>query len=90
MPIANAPGEILAPFPIIPDTNVQPSTVSIIAKILLLVILSLKMVLANYVQAFEGGKVSADNSPLMEKYPAITVNYGDVNGSGRIEIVTAE
>lgn len=44
------------------------------------------MVLANYVQAFENGVVEATNSPLMAKYPGLTVDYGNVNGSGRIEI----
>ncbi len=48
------------------------------------------MVLANYVQAFEGGVVGAENSPLMAKYPGLTVNYSDVSGSGRIEVVTAK
>lgn len=42
------------------------------------------MVLANYVQAFEGKTVMASNSPLLEKYPAIGIDYGTVNGSGRI------
>ncbi len=45
------------------------------------------MVLANYVQAFEGGVVDASNSPLMAKYPGMIVDYGTVNGSGRIEVV---
>lgn len=44
------------------------------------------MVLANYVQAFENGAVEATNSPLMAKYPALTVDYGTVNGSGRIVV----
>lgn len=42
------------------------------------------MVLANYVQAFEGKTVMASNSPLLEKYPALGIDYGTVNGSGRI------
>ena len=42
------------------------------------------MVLANYVQAFEGGVVAADNSPLAAKYEGFTVDYSNVNGSGRI------
>lgn len=46
------------------------------------------MVLANYIKAFEGVVVEADNSPLLDKYPGMLINYGDVNGSGRIEIVT--
>jgi len=45
------------------------------------------LVLASYVQAFEGGVVDATNSPLMAKYPALTVDYGTVDGSGRIEIL---
>ena len=45
------------------------------------------MVLANYVQAFEGGVVEATNSPLMAKYPGLTVDYGTTNGSGRIEVL---
>ncbi len=44
------------------------------------------MVLANYVQAFEGGAVDAKNSPLLVKYPNLLMDYGTVNGSGRIEI----
>ena len=44
------------------------------------------MVLANYVQGFEGGVVEAANSPLLAKYPGILLDYGTVNGSGRIEI----
>ena len=42
------------------------------------------MVLANYVQAFEGGVVDATNSPLAAKFPGMLVNYGTVDGSGRI------
>lgn len=42
------------------------------------------MVLANYVQAFEGKTVMASNSPLLEKYPGFGIDYGTVNGSGRI------
>ena len=48
------------------------------------------MVLANYVQDFEGGVVGAKNSPLLEKYPGMLLDYSDVNGSGRIVIETAE
>ncbi|MBR4081294.1 MAG: bifunctional metallophosphatase/5'-nucleotidase [Clostridia bacterium] len=44
------------------------------------------MVLANYVQGFEGGVVDAANSPLLVKYPTMLLNYGTTNGSGRIEI----
>ena len=44
------------------------------------------MVLANYVQGFEGGAVEAANSPLLAKYPGMLLDYSDVNGSGRIVI----
>ena len=47
------------------------------------------MVLANYVQGFEGGKVEATNSPLLAKFPGMLLDYGTVDGSGRIEIVEA-
>ena len=42
------------------------------------------MVLANYVQAFESKTVLTSNSPLLEKYPGFGIDYGMVNGSGRI------
>ena len=42
------------------------------------------MVLANYVLAFEGKTVAASNSPLLEKYSEFGIDYGTVNGSGRI------
>lgn len=42
------------------------------------------MVLANYVQAFESKTVLASNSPLLDKYPGFGIDYGTVNGSGRI------
>ncbi len=45
------------------------------------------MVLANYVQGFENGCVKADNSPLGIKYTGMLIDYGTVNGSGRIEIM---
>ena len=48
------------------------------------------MVLANYVQDFEGGSVGATNSPLGAKYPGMKLDYSDVNGCGRITITTAE
>ena len=48
------------------------------------------MVLATYIQAFEGGVVDATNSPLLAKYPGMLLDYSDVNGSGRIEIAVAE
>ena len=44
------------------------------------------MVLANYVQAFDSGLVAADNSPLAAKYAGFAVDYGTVNGTGRIVI----
>ena len=44
------------------------------------------MVLANYIQAFEGGNVDATNSPLLTTYPNMLLNYADVTGSGRIVI----
>ena len=44
------------------------------------------MVLANYVQGFEGGVVAADNSPLAAKYDGFAVDYGTVEGTGRIVI----
>ena len=48
------------------------------------------MVVANYVSAFEGGKVEASNSPLLVKYPGMLLDYSSVNGSGRITIKTEE
>ena len=42
------------------------------------------MVLANYVEGFENGIVDAVNSPLLIKYPNLLLDYGDVQGSGRI------
>lgn len=44
------------------------------------------MVLANYISGFENGIVGADNSPLLNKYPGLLIDYNDVNGSGRIGI----
>ena len=44
------------------------------------------MVLANYVTGFEDGVVKADNSPLATKYPGFDVDYGSVNGTGRIKV----
>lgn len=46
------------------------------------------MVLANYIKGFEDGVVEADNSPLLDKYPGLLIDYSDVNGSGRIEIAS--
>ena len=48
------------------------------------------LVLANYVRGFEGGIVTADNSPLAVKYPGFCVDYADGNGSGRITIAAAD
>ena len=42
------------------------------------------MVLANYVQAFEGGIVEATNSPLLAKYAGLKLDYSTLAGSGRI------
>ena len=47
------------------------------------------MVLANYVQGFEGGVVEAANSPLSAKYAGFNVDYSTVNGSGRIVMEAA-
>ena len=47
------------------------------------------MVLANYVQAFEGGVVEASNSPLAEKYEGLLLDYSTVDGSGRIVMEAA-
>ena len=47
------------------------------------------MVLANYVQGFEGA-VDASNSPLLAKYAGLKIDYSTVNGSGRIELVSAQ
>ena len=44
------------------------------------------MVLANYVQAFENATVKAANSPLLDKYPNMKLDYGTTDGSGRITI----
>ncbi len=48
------------------------------------------MVLANYLQGFEGGVVKADNSPLLGKYPGLILDYGSVEGSGRIVFAEAK
>ncbi len=47
------------------------------------------MVLANYVQGFEGGVVDATNSPLLAKYSGLLLDYSTLDGSGRITF-TAE
>ena len=48
------------------------------------------MVLANYISAFAEGKVEATNSPLLAKYAGMKLDYGTVNGSGRIVMEAAE
>ncbi|MEF2837522.1 MAG: bifunctional UDP-sugar hydrolase/5'-nucleotidase [Oscillospiraceae bacterium] len=48
------------------------------------------MVLANYIQAFEGGVVEATNSPLVAKFPGMLLDYSTVNGSGRIVMEAAK
>ena len=47
------------------------------------------MVLANYIQAFEGATVDATNSPLLVKFPGMLVDYSTVYGSGRIVMEAA-
>ncbi len=44
------------------------------------------MVLANYISAFENGVIKADNSPLLEKYPHMDIDYGNIGGNGRITV----
>ena len=44
------------------------------------------MVLAHYIQNFENGIVDAVNSPLLQKYPGMLLDYSDVYGCGRINI----
>ncbi len=44
------------------------------------------MVLTNYIQGFENGVVGAANSPLLNKYPNMKLDYSTVYGSGRIII----
>lgn len=44
------------------------------------------MVLANYIMGFENGEIGATNSPLLTVYPNMLLDYGTVNGSGRIVI----
>ena len=44
------------------------------------------MVPANYIMGFENGEIGATNSPLLTAYPNMLVDYGTVNGSGRIVI----
>ena len=44
------------------------------------------MVLANYISGFEGGVIDAANSPLAGMYPGMLIDYGTVDGSGRIVV----
>ena len=44
------------------------------------------MVLANYISGFEGGVIDAENSPLAGMYPGMLIDYGTVDGSGRIVV----
>ena len=44
------------------------------------------MVLANYIMGFDGGVIEATNSPLLATFPTMALDYGTVNGSGRITI----
>jgi 2',3'-cyclic-nucleotide 2'-phosphodiesterase (5'-nucleotidase family) len=48
------------------------------------------MVLANYIQGFEDGVIEAANSPLLEKYPEMLLDYSTVFGSERIFAEEAE
>ncbi len=45
------------------------------------------LVLVNYIQAFDDARVSAVNSPLNKKYSGLSIDYGKVGGSGRINLV---
>ena len=47
------------------------------------------MVLANYIQGFEGGVVGATNSPLLAKYAGMLLDYATTDGSGRIVMEAA-
>ena len=44
------------------------------------------LVLANYIQGFENGSVGAKDSPLLQKYPGMLLDYSQVSGSQRIVI----
>ena len=48
------------------------------------------LILAEYMKAFPGGVIEAANSPLMAKYPGLTVDYSTVHGSGRIVVEQPE
>ena len=47
------------------------------------------MVLANYIQGFEGGVIEATNSPLLAKYSGLLLDYATTAGSGRIVMEAA-
>lgn len=47
-------------------------------------------VLGNYIRAFDNQKITADNSPLLVKYPDFGIDYSNVNGSGRILYAKAD
>ena len=44
------------------------------------------MVLANYIQGFDGGVVKGENSPLLKKYDGMLLDYSKPDGCGRIVI----
>lgn len=46
------------------------------------------MVLANYISGFSGGTVDATNSPLLASHPGLGIDYSDINGDGRITILS--
>jgi len=48
------------------------------------------MVLATYIQAFDGGVVDATNSPLLAKYTGMLLDYSTTDGSGRIAFEAVE
>ena len=48
------------------------------------------MVLAHYICGFENGVVEAKNSPLLEKYSGMLIDYSSVYGSGRIELTDGQ
>ena len=47
-------------------------------------------VLVNYIQSFENGKVESKGSPLIKKYKRFLINYGELNGAGRISYIKQE
>lgn len=46
------------------------------------------MALAYYIDAFENNTVEAANSPLLQKYPGMLLDYSHVNGCGRITLIS--